>query len=134
MVRNCVASANGGGIQAGADTRVEYCNTYRNTLDGIRVNTSSVVVGCSSYENTGDGIQLAGRCSVIDCDSDSNGYLTGDGAGILCTGTDNRVEGNKCGGNDRGIDINANGNFLARNICSGNTTNWTSSPAISASS
>ncbi len=124
VLRNCIAFSNGDGIASGPDSRVENCVVYRNTLDGIRVNGSSEIVGCSAYENTGDGIQTAGRCTLLENDCDANGYLAGDGAGIHCTGVDNRIEGNKCGGNDRGIDVDSSGSFLTRNICTGNTTNW----------
>ena len=48
----------------------------------------------------------------------------GDGAGIHATGGDNRIEGNNCTGADRGIDVDAAGNIVIKNTCSGNTTNW----------
>ena len=53
-----------------------------------------------------------------------NGNSTNDGAGIHATGSDNRIEDNNCSDADRGIDIDAAGNIIFRNTCSGNTLNW----------
>jgi parallel beta-helix repeat protein len=47
-----------------------------------------------------------------------------DGAGILATVGDNRIEGNNCAGNDRGIDVDGSGNIIIGNTCSGNSTNY----------
>ncbi|HRJ49801.1 MAG TPA: hypothetical protein PKU91_04675, partial [Phycisphaerales bacterium] len=46
------------------------------------------------------------------------------GANIHATGNDNRIEGNNCILADRGIDVDAAGNIIVRNTCSGNTVNW----------
>jgi parallel beta-helix repeat protein len=53
----------------------------------------------------------------------SNGNF-GDGAGIHATGSDNRIEGNKCTRADRGIDVDGTGSIIIKNTCSGNTTNY----------
>jgi parallel beta-helix repeat protein len=55
------------------------------------------------------------------CSVNGNG---GDGANIHVTSTDNRIEGNSCTGADRGVDVDAAGNIIVRNTCSGNTINW----------
>src|SRR5437016_9597956 len=48
----------------------------------------------------------------------------GDGAGVHATGRINRIDGNMSTQNDRGIDIDAGGNFVVRNDASNNTTNY----------
>jgi len=55
------------------------------------------------------------------CSQNGNG---GDGAGVHATGGDNRIEGNNCTLSDRGIDVDASGNIILKNTCSGNTSNW----------
>jgi len=67
---------------------------------------------------------VSSGCTVRGNTCRGNGYLTGDGAGIHATGDDNRIEGNNCTVNDRGIDVDLAGNFITRNTCSGNTTDW----------
>jgi parallel beta-helix repeat protein len=74
--------------------------------------------------NTGDGIRVNSDCTVRGNTCRSNGFGAGDGAGIHAISSDNRIEGNNCTDNDRGIDVDAAGNFIARNTCSGNATNW----------
>jgi len=53
-----------------------------------------------------------------------NGASGGDGAGVHATGRINRIDGNMSTQNDRGIDIDAGGNFVVRNDASNNTTNY----------
>jgi len=67
--------------------------------------------------------RIAQRGSYRGNTSTSNG-VGGDGAGIRATGADNRIEDNNCTGADRGIDVDAAGNVIIRNTCSGNTTDW----------
>jgi len=50
-----------------------------------------------------------------------------DGAGVHVAGNDNRIEDNNCLGGttqDGGIDVDAAGNIIIKNTCSGNTINW----------
>ncbi len=63
---------------------------------------------------------------------EENGRNTGSGAGIYATGSDNRIEGNAVTDCDRGIQVDAVGNFIVKNTASGNSTefaivggNWT---------
>ena len=46
------------------------------------------------------------------------------GAGILATSDANRIENNNVTDNQNGIDIDGAGNFIIRNVCSDNVTNW----------
>lgn len=147
-VTNCSASDNAGtGIFATAGCTVSNCTAFRNTGAGIGATGGSTVSNCTAYLNTGSGISITGAasgCTVADCTArqntldgivctsscvirgntcSNNGVAAG--AGIHATGADNRIEGNNCTGpSARGIDVDASGNFITRNTCSGNTTNW----------
>ena len=90
---------------------------------GISVGNGSSVFDCTSRGNLTDGI-LASSATLIrgnHCAFNGGG---GDGAGIHVTSGDCRIEDNNCTGADRGIDVDAAGNVILRNTCSGNTTNW----------
>ncbi len=145
MVTHCVAYQNtGSGFSLAAGSSIANCNAYlnsaaglvasngvnisaftayQNTTVGINAGSGSTVIGCTARFNGLDGILAAQATLIKDCVSSSNGF-TGDGAGIHITGFDCRVEGNTCTFSDRGIDVDSSGNFIARNICSGNGTNW----------
>jgi parallel beta-helix repeat protein len=124
-VTRCSAGANSGdGFLVELGCSLTDCTAFGNqrgfvTLSGCRV------TGCIARGSAGDGITVASSCVVRDNVCSSNGTGTGGGAGILATGSDNRIEGNNCVLADRGIDVNSAGNFIVRNSCSGNTTNWT---------
>lgn len=62
-------------------------------------------------------------CVIRGNSSTSYGVGVRDGTGIHISGADNRIEDNNCTGADRGIDVDAAGNIIVRNTCSGNTTN-----------
>lgn len=83
---------------------------------------AALIKDCTAL-NTLNGISCAGRSRVIGntCDANGNG---GDGAGILASGTDSRIEDNLCTANDRGIDIDGFATLIVRNTCSANTVNW----------
>ena len=145
MVKDCTASRNGGdGISAPNGTTVNNCTAYGNGGNGIEIDGGTIVnctaqkngesgisaqfrsniSNCSVEGNTLDGIRVQYYNRVADCTSEWNGD-PGDGAGIHVEGYDNRVECNNVTHNDRGIDVDSTGNFIARNTASGNTTNWT---------
>ena len=144
-IERCVAGFNTVAcIQAGSTNSVTGCTAYASGSIGILTGTSCNVVACTSSTNNGVGISVGNGSSVLDCTSRgnlTNGILAssatlirgnhcafngggGDGAGILVTSGDCRIEGNNCTGADRGIDVDAAGNVILRNTCSGNTTNW----------
>ena len=99
------------------------CAAYDNNLDGIAIGVGGGVSNCTASRNARNGIVAINGCTVFlnTCAANGEG---GDGAGILLTGTDNRVEQNNCTTNDRGIDVNGVGNVIMKNTCSGNTINW----------
>ena len=53
----------------------------------------------------------------------NNGW-NGDGAGIWVVSSRNRIEANNVHDNDRGIDVDANNNFIIKNNASGNGSNY----------
>ena len=144
-VSDCTASRNGArGISAGSGCVIAGCLADQNVSNGIEVAYSSMVSGCATYYNLGNGFFLSGSCTISKCKAGSNngdgirvgntcevfqsGCFSngnnGDGAGIHALSSDNRIEENNLLGNDRGVDIDQAGNWIARNVASGNTLNW----------
>ena len=135
-ISECVACSNGSGpsggsgINAGSSNTIIGCAASANgtgadfSNDGIVTSSGTLVANCTTASNSGDGIQVQQRCIVIGNISIGNGFLFGTGAAIHATGSDNRIEGNNCIISVRGIDVDAAGNIIIRNTCSGNTTNW----------
>lgn len=146
LITGCVAFDNNGhGIVAGTATTISGCTAYSNSGDGINTSTGCTITDCSSTFNGGSGIVPGGGSSVYGCTAfanvlngitatfdchiannncDNNGAGSAGGAGILISGTDNRVESNNCTDNATGIEAGASGNFIARNTCADNGTNW----------
>ncbi len=114
----------GSGIAIGTGSTINGCTVYDNTGNGILAAAGSLINTCTVYGNTLDGIRVTSQCTILTNNCSGNGAGTGDGAGIHTTGTDNRIEGNTCIGANRGIDIDAAGNIIIKNLCSGNTINW----------
>ena len=125
VFKDCVASLNTTrGFSVTNHGHFSDCVSEENGTDGFGIGNGSRIVDCIANTNTGDGIE-GGTDNYLSANTlDGNGAATGDGAGILLTSIDNRVEGNNCTDNDRGVDVNAGGNFIVRNTCTGNTTNW----------
>ncbi len=123
-VSNCTASYNtGGGIATSTCCTISNCSAYNNTGSGISTSSSCTVADCAVRSNTLDGFVCTSSCVIRGLASAFNGN-GGDGAGIHATAGYNRIDGNNCIGADRGIDVDAAGNMIIRNTCSGNSTNW----------
>lgn len=121
----CTANQNGGvGIATGINCIVDQCTVSDNELDGIAVLSGSLVTNCSSYRNTLNGIKCSSRCVIRGNMCSSNGNLTGAGAGINVTSSNNRIEDNNCTNADVGIDVDVAGNVIIRNTCADNTQNF----------
>lgn len=120
-----VWNSQGGGFNVGIGNTVTNCSAHSNDGVGIIAAASSKIIDCSFSSNTLDGISVSSDCYVRGNTSDSNGIGTDEGAAIHVTGNDNRIEGNNCTDSDRGIAVDAAGNVIVRNTCSGNLTNWT---------
>ncbi len=119
---NSCAYNGGPGIFAGPGNTVTGNTCRSNGFDGIYTVSGCTISGNTCTNNTGDGIQVSGDCRVVDNTCDGNGYLTGDGAGILATGSDNRITNNHCTDNDRGLDLDGADNIVSGNTLIGNTT------------
>ena len=74
--------------------------------------------------NEGDGIEVFQSSIVLNNTCTDNGQVTADGAGIHATQLTNRIEGNLCRGNTRGLDIDGGANIIVRNSVGLNTLNW----------
>lgn len=125
IVDGCVVRLNGDyGILANNGSVVSGCLAESNQDDGIRLAGGSSAYGCSSRLNNGDGISIFGSASFV---RDNNCYDHSAGAGIKVNSStvDCRIEGNNLTDNLVGMDVDAAGNFISRNTCSGNDTNWT---------
>ncbi len=125
-ISHCAANLNtNDGFNAGGGTAISNCAAFMNTGIGMDVVASSVT-DCIVRQNTLDGIQCNGESLIRGNTCATNGNGAGNGAGIhvIGPGTDCRIEGNNCTGNDRGIDVDNAGHIIYRNTCSGNTTNW----------
>jgi parallel beta-helix repeat protein len=125
LVRDCGASNNGGsGIVVQTGSTVLRCRSVGNTGAGFEINNSSVIGESIATTNRTDGIFAAGDCLIRGNTLRTNG-LSADGAGILVSGSDTRIESNVCQGNAVGIRVTSSGNFIARNLVGANTSlNW----------
>lgn len=146
VVTGCQTSNNGGnGFNTGAACTLTNCSAYGNGIHGFNINNATTVAHCSSYFNvscgvnaltgctitdnnirinSGDGVKTTASCVIKANTCTSNGFSTGFGAGIHVTGTDNVIEANACSAADTGIDVDTNGNLIIKNVCTGNSNNW----------
>ncbi len=142
-------------LTSSSHNAVEHIHVRGNTGDGIRSGDCSRVIDCSALDNGGKGILTGQNAIVENCIAQGSGgngiigcvarFNTQNGitafnysmiignncrshtkaAGIQFAGPDNRVEDNNCIDNATGILATEGGNYIARNTCSGNTTqNW----------
>jgi hypothetical protein len=126
VISNCSAITNGGdGIFVTAAGTVTACASEGNAGCGIRSTASgySMIAQCAVADNNLDGILVGSDCTALNNNCAYNG-LGGTGSAIHASGLDNRIEGNQCLNSDIGIDVDAPGNFIVRNTCSGNINNW----------
>ncbi|MEK6702489.1 MAG: right-handed parallel beta-helix repeat-containing protein [Planctomycetota bacterium] len=119
-----INGANLAGITAGNGSTISHCSVNFAQTFNIIAATGCTVSDCTvQFANQG-GIQVSQQCVVRNnlCSQNANG--SGTGPNILATGADNRIEGNNCTSAGRGIKVDAAGNFLSRNTCSGNSSNY----------
>ena len=117
-VSDCIARDNvGDGIETGIISTITRCLAAGNTGFGIKASETAVIEKCNLNNNPAGGITVSNYSVVRDngCDFQTTN------AGILVTGTDNRIEGNNVTRNARGIDIGAAGNLIIKNSASGST-------------
>jgi len=124
-ITGCTSSQNvGHGVSVFTASQITASSAHSNAASGISVGSGSTVSNCVANANDLDGIVASASCLILANTCSINGNA-GDGAGIHTTDTDNRIEGNTCTSQDRGIDVDIPGNFIVKNTCSGNTFNWT---------
>jgi len=122
-ISNGSAVPNTGGIFAQEAVTVTDCQARSNSSHGISVGSACTVTNCVAIQNGVSGINVS-----------SNSIVRGNvcraqvsGIGIRIDSIRNRIEDNSCTANMIGIatlNPSAVSNFIARNTCSGNTTNW----------
>lgn len=128
-VTACTARFNGvDGISVGQGSLVTACVASNNGFNGIiAISDGGTISNCTANSNARDGVLVDVNCAVTGNLCVLNGSASGSGlrtGGIHATGSGNRIEGNNCVSNDRGIDIEAAGNVIVRNTCRGNNQNW----------
>lgn len=122
-IANSSSRSNGEGVTLLDGNSITNCAINDNSTDGIDASEGNTITNCSISGNTLDGIRVFSDNTIRgnNCFRNGNGD---DGAGIHAEGTDNRIDLNNCTDADRGIDVDFAGNFITRNTCSANTTNW----------
>jgi parallel beta-helix repeat protein len=127
----CTTSGNNGvGIATGYGCTIDRCTITYSNYYGIDAGTGSSVANCTVRYNTWDGIRVNAECTVRDNTCTRNGWgytgtaITGAGIRLHTSATGCRVEGNNCTFQKRGVHVEAAGNFITRNTCKGNATNW----------
>lgn len=126
-IEGCTAFDNAAnGISAGLGSSVVNCTAYSNGTNGILMANSGFlsptnpasgrIVSCVSRGNAGNGVQVGSRCYLQENNCAGNVF-----AGILVTGSANRLDGNHCTGGQRGFDVNGTDNLIIRNSAQGAT-------------
>lgn len=120
----CSARENeGGGFEIDSGGSAIGCTAQGNGDRGFTCGAGVSITSCSARSNESHGIQVTSNCIVLANTCTSNNTVAGDAGGILA-GSDNRIEGNHCPGNDRGIRATGTGNVVVRNTCGNNSINW----------
>ncbi len=122
-MRGCEGSSNTWGGFSGERITVENCIAKNNDNYGIEASTHATITNSTVIGNGYAGISVAENCVVQGNFCKDNQSIVGNGA-ITVGGSDCRIEGNTCIDNSLGIKVMAGGNIIMRNVCSGNTQNW----------
>jgi parallel beta-helix repeat protein len=121
---NCSAGRNKVHGFTGGGNVFRGCIATFNSTNGFFGSFGAVLEGCRASNNSGDGIQVGGSSRISGSDCSSNGFSSGDGAGIHATGGFARIEDNSVYSNDRGIQVDGIRNIIFRNTAVGNTINY----------
>lgn len=124
VLTGCVASDNGSHGFAGSHANVIGCRADGNDGRGFDLDRNSTAKDCTALANGAEGIRVQSSCIVAGCHVVGNGIGSPVNACILANGADSRIEGNRCEAGDWGVRVLGAGNFIARNICTGNTIDW----------
>lgn len=128
IINSSALNNSGDGISVSTGGSIVACIAALNGGVGIVTSVGSLITQCSASDNEGDGIQVNSHCYVLNNMCDFNGSGGNDGAGIFVSSASagrNRIDGNSCTRNDRGIDVDGPTNFIVRNTCGGNGSNYT---------
>ena len=120
VLSQCIAISNTDDGFHGSSNTVSACRATTNGGDGFDIGSGSRISACSANSNAAHGIRAATGSFVLANTCKSNG-TGGDGAGILVSSADARIEGNTVSLNDLGISVLFGGNLIIRNSASGNT-------------
>jgi hypothetical protein len=144
-IDRCNSMGNTGhGVLAGQWSSVTACHVTNSQIDGINVGSESTVQGCTVSNSTQDGVSTGSLCNVLNCTVGTSGR-DGIRTGAICTVQGNTcvqfasgpfgaiaihvsgdctVSDNHCSNHATGIKTDFGGNFIVRNTCSDNGTNW----------
>ena len=124
VFKDCIAYDNTtNGIATGSGATITDCVVRENGLHGIQTGDGCTVVNCTAERNSQDGFWIGTDCLVLNNTSHLNGF-DNDAAGIYVWGDGCRIEGNNCNNNDKGIEVNGRNNYIVKNTCADNTTNY----------
>ena len=132
-ITGCTTTQNGDdGIRVAGPALVKDCTSSQNGAVGINTVFASglaggnVITGCDVLYNRSHGIQVIFGSLVQGNNCYGNGYngssvgaLAGYGISVGGSGG-NRIDGNHCASNNRGIDCIGSGNLITRNSCTSN--------------
>lgn len=140
IVTRCTVRSNGiNGITLGTAALADECALYNNSAVSIAVGPGSIVRSCEIGLSGGTAVFAGSACMVqgnrLDfCSADgivvseacvvTDNYVHIANRGILVTGNFGRIEHNAVTVASKGIAVNGSSNFLARNLCKSNITNW----------
>ncbi len=133
-IEGCTISENGGhGVLLKQACKVDNCLVANNGHAGIVIDASDASAqGCqlrnnNIRQNFNDGIVVTSNNLVEGNHCVENGGIGragGNGAGILASGSGNRIDANDVVRNDRGVQVTGATNLVIRNSANGNTTNY----------
>jgi parallel beta-helix repeat protein len=122
-ISGCTFSRNSYGGECNRSTIVD-CSFVTNSLRAVRVVANSELINCTATGGQ-TGIMVGDGCTIRG--NTSSGHFSGfvTGTGIYVLGTDNVIEDNVCNDNTYGMLVEAAGNTIRRNACSGSQImNW----------
>jgi hypothetical protein len=127
-INDCVSDGNTGlGMTLSTGCQVARCVVEFNSLSGIDASAGpgSSIARCVTRNNGNSGIVVGARCMVLENNCETNATIGPNAAGIQAAGPSNRIEGNLCGSTTGyGIWVTASRNYILRNSCVMNLTNW----------
>jgi len=129
-LNNSTARANStDGFRMDYGCTITGCSASFNGRDGFYAPGSGVSIhNCTAEANTRDGIRAEADCIIANNNCDSNGYGTGDGAGIHTLGFHNRIQGNNVTDADRGIQVDSIHCLIIGNAVADNGVNFMVAP------